>query len=313
MIYGYLRVSKDHQDNENQRFKIRSYCKQMGIQIDEWVQDVISGAADPSKRNFGDLLISVKNGDTIIATELSRIGRDMVSNLNVLKLLTQKGVHVKTINDSYTLENTALSMVIASVLSFGAQSERESNSMRTKQAHARAKADGKYIGRPVGSKNSHYKLEGQEDEILELLKEGYFKIDITKKLGIGINTLDKKLEEMGVNAKDYPKAKRSYKTKDKKIDPHRNSILRMLELGKSISEIGDFLGFPYGSIYQYLVSIGVKVQKPQIEFKLDEHYDKIKSMYKQGKTCKQMALVFDVCELTVRKFIERKNIIKKAA
>ena len=285
----------------------------MSIQIDEWVEDVISGATDPNKRNLGDLLLSVKKGDTIIATEVSRIGRDMVSNLNVLSLLAQKGVQVKTINDCYTLENTALSMVIASVLSFGAQSERESNSMRTKQAHAKAKADGKYIGRPLGSKNSHYKLEGQDDEILGLLKEGYFKIDIAKKLGVSINTIDKKLEIMGVNAKDYPKAKRSYKTKDKKIDPHRTTILLLLERGKSISEIADILGFPYGSIYQYLVLIGVKEQKTQLEFKLDEHYDEIKAMYKAGKTCKQIALVFDVCEFTVRRFIERKNILKKAA
>ncbi len=37
MIYGYIRVSTDHQTTENQRFEIERFCEKQGLVIDSWI------------------------------------------------------------------------------------------------------------------------------------------------------------------------------------------------------------------------------------------------------------------------------------
>ena len=55
MTYGYIRVSTDAQNTENQKMEIQKFCAQNGIDIDLWVEDIISGTKDPSFRNWAKL------------------------------------------------------------------------------------------------------------------------------------------------------------------------------------------------------------------------------------------------------------------
>ncbi len=38
MIYAYVRISKDKQTTENQRFEILKFADEKRLQIDEWVE-----------------------------------------------------------------------------------------------------------------------------------------------------------------------------------------------------------------------------------------------------------------------------------
>ena len=77
MTYGYIRVSTDRQNVENQRFEINNYCLKKGIVIDNWIEETISGTKSPSRRRLGVLLQKVNKGDKIICSELSRLGRSL--------------------------------------------------------------------------------------------------------------------------------------------------------------------------------------------------------------------------------------------
>lgn len=44
MIYGYIRVSTDKQDLENQRFELLNFAKANNFEIDDWIDETISGA-----------------------------------------------------------------------------------------------------------------------------------------------------------------------------------------------------------------------------------------------------------------------------
>ena len=55
MNYGYIRVSSDKQTVENQRFEIIRYCEHHHIQIDEWIEETISGTKTLDKRKLGIL------------------------------------------------------------------------------------------------------------------------------------------------------------------------------------------------------------------------------------------------------------------
>ena len=56
MVYGYIRVSTNKQDVENQRFEINKFCKLNNISIDKWHEDKMSGTKSIDKRNLGSLI-----------------------------------------------------------------------------------------------------------------------------------------------------------------------------------------------------------------------------------------------------------------
>ncbi len=87
MIYGYIRVSTSGQTTENQKLAIKGYCKKMKLTPVHWIEGTISGLKNPERRKLGELLKNVQPNDTIIMTELSRLGRSLVIILNVLQNL----------------------------------------------------------------------------------------------------------------------------------------------------------------------------------------------------------------------------------
>ncbi len=51
MIYGYIRVSTDHQDCENQKLGIENKATALGLKIDKYIEDAgISGTKEPEKQ-----------------------------------------------------------------------------------------------------------------------------------------------------------------------------------------------------------------------------------------------------------------------
>ena len=71
MIYGYIRVSTDHQTTLNQEFEITRFCRGKSMEISGWIQETISGTQAYDKRALGKLLRRVGKGDLIICTEIS--------------------------------------------------------------------------------------------------------------------------------------------------------------------------------------------------------------------------------------------------
>ena len=189
MIYGYIRVSTDKQTVENQRFEIICYAKKNNLNIDKWIEETISGTISPKKRNLGRLLHKVRSGDTIICSELSRLGRSMFMIMSILNGLMENEVAVYTVKEGYKLGQDLQSKVLAFAFSISAEIERNLIAERTTEALKRKKAEGVVLGRPKGRKNSVYKLSGKESEIRRMLNEGYSKTYIFKHLHVSSATL----------------------------------------------------------------------------------------------------------------------------
>lgn len=84
MIYAYIRVSTDKQTVENQRFEINRFAKQRDFQIDVWVEETVSGTRSAKDRKLGVLLKRIKKGDTLIVSEISRLGRRLMEVMSIL-------------------------------------------------------------------------------------------------------------------------------------------------------------------------------------------------------------------------------------
>jgi DNA invertase Pin-like site-specific DNA recombinase len=188
MVYGYIRVSTDKQTVENQRFEIQRFCKAQKIRIVKWTEETISGTKSPEKRKLGGLLKVAAEGDMIICSELSRLGRSFFMVMSILSDCMERGIKVWTIKDGYRLGDDIQSKVLTFAFGLSAEIERNLISQRTKEALARCKAEGKVLGRRPG-RAVNVKLTGREKEIRKMLREGKNKAEIGRRYGVHRQTL----------------------------------------------------------------------------------------------------------------------------
>ena len=194
MIYGYIRVSTDHQTTENQRFEIKKFCEKQDMAIDCWIEETISSTKDLNKRKLGRLLRRIQKDDLIIASELSRLGRNLLQVMSILHHCMDVGAKIWTIKDNYRLGSDITSKVLAFAFGLSAEIERNLISQRTKEALARVKSEGKRVGRPLGSRNV-CKLEGREKYISQKLGDGRTKYEIARRLRVHRDTLARFIEK----------------------------------------------------------------------------------------------------------------------
>ena len=184
MIYGYIRVSTDRQSVDNQRFEIERFCLHNNLEIDQWIEETISGSQQPEKRLLGSLVDGAKTGDLIICSELSRLGRSLFMIMSILNDLLENGVKIWTIKDNYRLEDDINAKVLAFAFGMSAEIERSLISQRTKEALARKRSEGVTLGRPLGSKSVRLKLSDFESEIQSLLDAKISKSAIARRFGV---------------------------------------------------------------------------------------------------------------------------------
>ena len=189
MVYAYIRVSTDKQTVENQRFEIQTFATTKELVIDKWVSETVSGTKAASDRKLGPLLRKMKKGDTLIISEISRLGRNLMQIMSILNLCMVRETMVLTVKEKYELGNNINSQILAFAFGLSAQIERDLISQRTKEGLARRKAEGKKLGRDFGSKNTKYKLTGKDTQIRQLLDEGRSKAYICRKLKVHKGTL----------------------------------------------------------------------------------------------------------------------------
>ncbi len=199
MVYGYIRVSTDHQTMENQRFEIQRFCEKNDMIIDFWIEETISSTKDLNKRKLGRLLRRIKKDDLIIASELSRLGRNLLQIMSILHHCMNIGAQIWTIKDNYRLGTDITSKVLAFAFGLSAEIERNLISQRTKEALARVKAEGGHVGRPRGSSNIR-KLYGREQYIAKKLRAGRSRYEIARNLRVHRNTLARFIEENSIGA-----------------------------------------------------------------------------------------------------------------
>lgn len=169
MNYGYIRVSTQEQNLENQRKAISNF-----YHIDEWVEEKKSGTIDYHKRNLGELINRLTSEDTLIVTEISRLGRSLMMIYEIIAQLTKKNCRVIAIKNNFDFNPNGSNQITSQVLIFAfgisAQIERDLISERTKQGLEVAKQRGKLIGRQKGEKVYNVKLRQYQNELIEKRK-----------------------------------------------------------------------------------------------------------------------------------------------
>ena len=151
MEYGYIRVSTKEQNEQRQLIAMREF----GIAENRAYMDKQSGK-DFERTQYRRLMRKLKNGDTLVVKSIDRLGRNYEEILEQWRVITkEKRVDIRVLDmplldtrQGRDLMDTFIADLVLQILSFVAQSERESIKKRQAEGIAAAKARGVKFGRP---------------------------------------------------------------------------------------------------------------------------------------------------------------------
>jgi DNA invertase Pin-like site-specific DNA recombinase len=141
MKCGYARVSTDGQSVDAQvRQLTKAGCKKV-------FREVASGAKS-DRAQLRKALAQLAAGDLLMVTRLDRLARSTRDLLNTLAAISDRKAGFRSLGDTWADTSTAHGRLMLTVLGGLAEFERELIRARTSEGRARAKANGKSLGRP---------------------------------------------------------------------------------------------------------------------------------------------------------------------
>lgn len=164
--FAYARVSTGAQTTENQVLEI----EQQGYRADTIYADTISGKVPASERpEFSKMLDTIQRMKTdkrLVVTKLDRLGRDAADILGTVRALEELGCAVRVLQLGDLDLTSAAGKLVLTTLSAVAEMERDILIERTNAGLARARKEGKTLGRPKVT------TEETRHSILERLSAG---------------------------------------------------------------------------------------------------------------------------------------------
>lgn len=171
-VIGYIRVSSDQQDLQKQEHLLLKYAQQHDLKINAFINIEISSRKGTKERRIDELLDRLNDGDLLLVAEISRLGRNMFEVINIVNQLAENSVEVIFIRQPELSTAGPHRKLLLAIYSYFAEAERDFISMRTKQGLAAARASGKTLGRPKGSRDKQRVLDPYREQIKEYLHIG---------------------------------------------------------------------------------------------------------------------------------------------
>ena len=195
-VLAYLRASTDKQDVTHQKYEILEYARMNDLRIDEYIEVTISATKNSKQRRIDELTKKLSPHDTLIVTELSRLGRSTAEVVELVNTLIDRQVRIIIIKQHLNFNRHDLnSKVIVTSFSLFGELERDFISLRTKEALASKKEKGIKLGKPKGTLQKS-QFDADREKIIELLSLGLSVRKIAKffnyKNHISLNTYVKK-------------------------------------------------------------------------------------------------------------------------
>jgi DNA invertase Pin-like site-specific DNA recombinase len=153
-IYG--RVSTQGQNIETQLREAREYCVRNGVATHKTYADVGISGTKASRPQLDAMLTDLRAGriKTIVVYKLDRLGRSLTNLLDLLAEFRNRKVRLISISDGLDSEtDNPMSRAFWKLLGIFAELEREIIRERVMSGLERARAQGKKLGRPAGSKD----------------------------------------------------------------------------------------------------------------------------------------------------------------
>ena len=188
----YARVSTSDQSNENQVLQLRQFALSQGWEVVLEYSDEVSGAKSererPAFRAMFDAA-SKRTFDILLFWSLDRLSREgVLPTLQYLNRLTSYGIAWRSYTEQYIDSCGIFSDVVVSIMAAIARQERVRRSERTRAGLARARANGKRLGRR--------KVQVVSEEVSKLRRDGFTWSKISNRLGVSRRTCQRLLQSV---------------------------------------------------------------------------------------------------------------------
>jgi DNA invertase Pin-like site-specific DNA recombinase len=170
MLVGYGRVSSTGQCLDIQHQALADAgCEKV-------FSEQVSGRSTIGRDQLNDALHFVREGDTLVVTRLDRLARSVGDLHQIIERLASKGVAFRCINQSGVDTDTSTGRLMLAVLGAVAMFENDIRRERQLEGIEKAKAAGKYRGRPASI---------DPTRVRELRDTGMGAVQIAKAMNIG--------------------------------------------------------------------------------------------------------------------------------
>ena len=170
MLIGYARVSSTSQSLEIQQDALS------GIGCEKIFAETLSGRTTKERIELAQAIDFVRQGDTLVVTRLDRLARSVGDLHKIIDMLAVKNVAFRCINQSGVDTDTSTGRLMLAVLGAVAAFENDIRKERQMEGILKAKAAGKYRGRPASI---------DVDGVKELYQKGMGASAIARELKIG--------------------------------------------------------------------------------------------------------------------------------
>lgn len=188
MIVGYVRVSTVEQNESRQLVTMEKY------NVEKIFQEKVS-AKDTNRKELNKMLDFVREGDTVVIHDFSRLARSTKDLLEIVELLESKDVTLISAKENID-SNTPTGKLMLTMIGAINEFERTNMLERQREGIAIAKAEGKYKGR------KEVKIDNFEEYYNRYKNRELNKTQLAKELGVSRPTLDKLIKEHEGNARD---------------------------------------------------------------------------------------------------------------
>lgn len=193
MIIGYARVSTQEQNLARQLKQLSDYG------CDHVYEEKTSGATT-NREELQLMLDNLKEGDTIVVTDLTRISRSTKDLFELIEVIKSKGASIKSIKDTWldTTSDNPYSTFLLTVMAGVNQLERDLLKMRQREGIDLAKQRGVYKGRPKKYGDKNPKMEHALELLTNREENGYTVKKICEVTGVSRTVLYERAKEKGI-------------------------------------------------------------------------------------------------------------------
>ncbi|MDF1882612.1 recombinase family protein [Sulfurimonas sp. SAG-AH-194-C21] len=128
MTLGYIRVSTEKQTVENQKHEILDYANKHNLGKVSFIQISMSSKKSTKDRRIDELISTLKEEDTLIVSELSRLARSLSGLFDIVNVLIAKSIKLIAIKQNMILNKNNINDMQNKVMltMFSLMSELES-------------------------------------------------------------------------------------------------------------------------------------------------------------------------------------------
>lgn len=188
-VVAYLRVSTEKQFLENQKEEIVRFAEKNGLEINKWYMETVSGKVSSKDRKLAGLLDKMQAGDCLIVTEISRLSRTLFEIMTILNSCIKRGVVLYSTKEGYVFQDDINSKVLGFAFGLMAEIERNLISLRTKEALARRRKEGKHLGRKKGNMPKMNILQEHKRQLVKDHERGKSCAALARQMGVSRTTM----------------------------------------------------------------------------------------------------------------------------